>query len=981
MTSPLPPGRLYGHYSCKHQLYTVHSSCHDIVLSTPSPEEAPAFESSVIIPNFHQPRYLSISYAYLLFIPKHYAWRNPLFQSFDRPRNKLPIIKDGDEGFCLHPDVAENWLDLEHCLRALGKEMLRLAPQRWFSRLVSPWFFPARFKFMHKFRTEQAARFGAWRSIENFLPLLGYVSMGLWCMQSWEANRLAQGEDPPDWRLQVTQNTQVHPTFLDYLEKSAAGLWDEERVGALYHIQSPADLNSTEREQCGEMEWLLATILKSDYPIPIYLSWGKLPQQISLVDVPDDFNEFVPDVDELKYLASSGGQLKFSRWGIDQESLVWYRDPYRPASAPVVAAPLPPNDESPASAVVAAPFPPLPANSEQKKNETIQGFFIRRRARNLKKIANESSTDWQRRTQRAENAKRGVVPSKACVFVWEKQDEHYIRQPATRGNFADLWADYPGPQRRFNPIHNQWDLCELFEKNDPVFGEGYDHPPDDDSDDEMDPGDPIFPQNIDMESRLPPEVTEMEVVREHRPHEMELSIVDVPGNEDLGPDFNESDIPKRQPAEASKNCVNTVYLKFGLTPRTEEPEYASVGESLLDTLQKRFGFVMPATPDRFSARDPPVKCFASQDLANVVGMSNIGNQLASQKGLENILGIFFGQCTEARSFHSIDKNILDYHQPERYFRPLSPFTFTREYLKSMRTPSQHGNYYVLRRIGSGIGSEVLLIPHATDLIEVLRQQWGPEIKDVAGHFLARGIPFWLAYISAEIMPESKTFALRTRGFKPDVSSGLGFCPHKYNFDEHDYNAYITHRDLKLLHTMRGRIALQYGGIIARLARSEVLDDNFFHQFDDEIYNVGDCLWDGTSQHAYWYDRLSDSEIDLLCGVYHLSTGLKQGKGKQGQAKSGEMDSEQISTVSWWPKPNAWARGSLDGAWWTPQCETDFFQKRLSHFARGVYIPQRQTDWRHNLKFRKEVKKCWDGCETVAHSIVQNMIAAVEPSTS
>ncbi|KAJ7891982.1 hypothetical protein B0H13DRAFT_1625759, partial [Mycena leptocephala] len=425
--------------------------------------------------------------------------------------------------------------------------------------------------------------------------------------------------------------------------------------------------------------------------------------------------------------------------------------------------------------------------------ETIKEFFIQRRARNLKKMATESSADRQRCTQRAENVKRGVVPSKSFVFVWEKQDGHYIHQPTTRGNFADVWADYPGPQRRFDPIHNQWDLCELFEKNDPVFGEGYDHPPDDDSDDEMD------------------------------------------------------------------NCVNLVYLRFSVTLRTEEPQYESVGESLLDTVQRRFGFVMPSTPEEFVARDPPAKYLDSKDLANVVGMTDISNELASQKGLDNTLRIFFGQCTEAHSINSIDKKLLDYHQ---HFAPISILAFQIWEGISQEHAQPIPATFIL--------CEVLLIPRATDFLEVLRQRWGPEIKDVARHFVARGMPFWHAYIRAEIMPESETPA--TRAFR-NTSSGLGFRPNKYEFDKHDYNVYTTQRDLKLLHTARGRIALQYSGIIARLARSEVSDDDFFHQFDDEIYNVGDCLWDGESKHAYWHDKLSDHEIDLLCGVYHVSTGM------------------------------------------------------------------------------------------------------------
>ncbi|KAJ6535585.1 hypothetical protein B0H19DRAFT_963642 [Mycena capillaripes] len=214
------------------------------------------------------------------------------------------------------------------------------------------------------------------------------------------------------------------------------------------------------------------------------------------------------------------------------------------------------------------------------------------------------------------------------------------------------------------------------------------------------------------------------------------------------------------------------------------------------------------------------------------------------------------------------------------------------------------------------------------------------------------------------MPASTPVAsgFRPQSFREDTTSGQGFRPYGHTFDQHDYNAYTTQRDLQLLHTPRGRIALQYGGIIARLARSEVSDDDFFRGFDAEIYNVGDCLWDERSQHAYWYDRLSDREIDLLCGVYHV------------------VDIEQTSAVSWWPKPNAWAAGSLD-AWWTPQCENDFFQKRLGYFANGVYKPSRQSEWKKNIKFQKEVKHCWDGCEVVADSVVRSLIDVVGSTPS
>jgi hypothetical protein len=397
----------------------------------------------------------------------------------------------------------------------------------------------------------------------------------------------------------------------------------------------------------------------------------------------------------------------------------------------------------------------------------------------------------------------------------------------------------------------------------------------------------MFPQDVDMASRLPKEITDtndiqvpqegnnsMEGVQVQQPHQPEtVPIENVLTDEDLGPDFLESELPKIDLYEASKRCVDRVYLKYGFSIRTEEPQYESCALTLLDALEKRFGFVMPRSPDSFVARAPPKKCFAKNLLGEVIGMTDIGAQLASHKGLADIVSTFFGQCMEARFVNDIDTAFYDFHHGDHVHRPLCPFRCSRELLKSMRNPAQEAWYFVLRRPDSGIGSEVLLIPRATDFLEVLRQQWGPDIKDVAQHLLARGIPFWLAYISAEIMPEGRAnlSGVRHKGFKADITTGLGFRPLNYEFDKHDYNAYTTRRDLRLLHTPRGRVALQYGGIMARLARSEVPNEDFFCGFSAEIYDVGDCLWDGTSQYAYWHDVLSDNEIDLLCGVYHLET--------------------------------------------------------------------------------------------------------------
>ncbi|KAJ7893168.1 hypothetical protein B0H14DRAFT_2559983 [Mycena olivaceomarginata] len=170
---------------------------------------------------------------------------------------------------------------------------------------------------------------------------------------------------------------------------------------------------------------------------------------MNMLDVPWPFQDIAPNarVLELLYIPYTDDpgvgalfwqdSLRFSQWAVDTMTYEWYQDTFTPpasmAPPPTLnatsAAPIAPNDEPSAPAVPAAPFTHLPPNSQQKKGETIQAFFIRRSEGNCKKMANESSVDCQRRTSRVEHAQKGGVPSKATVFLWEKVDGHYICQP------------------------------------------------------------------------------------------------------------------------------------------------------------------------------------------------------------------------------------------------------------------------------------------------------------------------------------------------------------------------------------------------------------------------------------------------------------------------------------------------------------------------------------------------------------------------
>jgi hypothetical protein len=64
-----------------------------------------------------------------------------------------------------------------------------------------------------------------------------------------------------------------------------------------------------------------------------------------------------------------------------------------------------------------------------------------------------------------------------------------------------------------------------------------------------------------------------------------------------------------------------------------------------------------------------------------------------------------------------------------------------------------------------------------------------------------------------------------------------------------------------------------GGLVARLARPETFLEDLLHNLDHGIPEFADCLWNRQSSHAYWFQGLTPSKIELLCGVYHIATGM------------------------------------------------------------------------------------------------------------
>lgn len=158
----------------------------------------------------------------------------------------------------------------------------------------------------------------------------------------------------------------------------------------------------------------------------------------------------------------------------------------------------------------------------------------------------------------------------------------------------------------------------------------------------------------------------------------------------------------------------------------------------------------------------------------------------------------------------------------------------------------------------------LVTQQATAVLESLRRGHTTRLQ-AATYFLNRGIPF-----------STRTATSKFGTFPPCSTSGRRFAPSfrpaGYKFTKEDFALY-NKRLAEFLKEPRARVALLQGGILWRLVKmcqpdyldnvleGPVLDSKHKHMFASP---------DG--QQEFWDDVLEESDIEVICGVYQLTTG-------------------------------------------------------------------------------------------------------------
>ncbi|KAK6988826.1 hypothetical protein R3P38DRAFT_2572887 [Favolaschia claudopus] len=345
----------------------------------------------------------------------------------------------------------------------------------------------------------------------------------------------------------------------------------------------------------------------------------------------------------------------------------------------------------------------------------------------------------------------------------------------------------------------------------------------------------------------------------------------------------------------------------------------------------RFGYATGVAMPSFSGVQLP----STSTVAKALGNKDI--TLPQTSTLER-LKLFFAQCKDASSLKMITADLIEPSETGLLCSAMEVTAF-----------SHQGSPHYCIRESDQAGSRCIVVSSAITILEIIRNWWDSDLESLSHQLLSRGVAFKFCILnpSLPLCPVKRPaphYDYRSKGYKPD---------------QHDYAAYINARD-RFLASSRGALALRYGGVVARIARSVLsLEDGAFHPTDEAV-DCGVCYHDGRRGETYWDGELTPDEIDLICGVYHIATG---------QRDINAPRNRQTTIISWWPRPVNFLKSGINVGWWSPACE-NFYQRRLAQIAKGDASLPSQIDWKNNMRFDNKVPLYMDGFEKCAQMMLK-----------
>ena len=825
------------------------------------------------IENFRSQLWSLNKHPYLAFI-FHSPTFGPFMGRFAHFDPSILVFSSSRGSWHLPPTPAKDWKGFERSIRAVAEKL-----QLYFTTnnpdIPVIWETPAKPSlYFTTHDSLEAATVAINRSIDGFIVYTAYVSFLIALCQCTWSKTWSIWEKFSVEALFKKADLNTHPEWISSLLESGIGNFTTTRcrVGSIVNV-----------DQC---QWLNLVPYMIQCKVPIWLYWGSQPR------LHRNFR------------------------------LSWISHFY-PHDPPTSSPPLP----------VPAGFPPVKQGSGQRAGETWESFFERRSLRNAETRKTESTNDRIARLNRKRANKKHQEPGRKGprVYYWEEIDGFRIRTLWTRGETASNFDSYKNSKRIYDAFSNTWDCCSEFEfspKDEDEMEDSDDDGPPYRWFKERDPQPTSLP-GLSVSSQHPSSLLEpMDVDRLTHPerdcHNVQpvpdLSVSQHPSSSPSLPlepmDVDRSNNPERDshnvqpvpeppPPSQSLSCLASPQHPPSSPSLPLEP----LGINGSDHLERDGHTVEPV-------HDPELDLFnaTKQDVISVNPVAPIVEPPPEPQSLEELLYFRYGYSHD----EVLDQPMPSFsqHNSERFntwtkicrsvggqvfeSSAATNFDSIQEFLVALQTSGHQPLHRVpakfwdlspwnnnsLSRVASDIcievkhfGDEVFCLLHpriseeVNDVttswqvavspmtaLECIRQNLGPCHNVIVNYLLAHGMEFHTLQ-TVEVL-QSPT---------PLSQPPLRHRPTGYVFDQADFLAYESSRDLFLQSHPYARHALCEGGIIARLAR-ESMSDTLVFQGPSEEALEGKCSVFAFNDRIMVDDYLSQEIKDLICGTYTVKTG-------------------------------------------------------------------------------------------------------------
>ncbi|KAF9030786.1 hypothetical protein BJ165DRAFT_1535620 [Panaeolus papilionaceus] len=156
-------------------------------------------------------------------------------------------------------------------------------------------------------------------------------------------------------------------------------------------------------------------------------------------------------------------------------------------------------------------------------------------------------------------------------------------------------------------------------------------------------------------------------------------------------------------------------------------------------------------------------------------------------------------------------------------------------------------------------------------------------------------------------------------------------PFGHQFTLSDYDDYLTQIH-QLLSCPAGQAAITKGGLVAEIVRRFIGFDRVAEGPSDDVHDhhCGDIFESEQEGFKYMDDRLTDKDVAILIGSYHIET----------------RQANQLSIASWLPPPSAFYEQTKTNYWtyWSP-VDSDILDLIFRDIENGVGRPKSKRDWR------------------------------------